>query len=569
MQVKLDNAVAPATQTTPRRVLLDGDGVDLVIEVAADEELTEASLSLIKATTGPEPTWSAPVVGSDKDGAIASITWVSLDWGSTRTIEKISLKFPISNDLAVRVKVAIGASQWYSPPGPTMAPVPNAAGASTFVLSFPDTTADRVMIEFVAQVDGAFKSTTLTELPSVEFGPRARDPVVAVQAKRAIFSLAGEPAAPTPVPKLIESLADQKLALLGPTSVPLVVRAGSAGNLDLTWNFVIDHLTHAFGPPIAGPSGSIALSWGGEALFVLYQRASAADKLARIMALDLTMTHVAKPERLILYPALALLDEKLGELIRPLCDSAQRFDLAAPEQLTGVSLWVRPLAAAIELMVSVHVDEGGSPAAAPLIEVPVSIAEPGYAKLGPRWLEVDFPAPVPASAGNWVVVRSLAGELSWLVGRPKPSTIGALRHRRNSGAWLDRTNDDADGWALLRVRSLETGPIPAPTIELRLLGATKASSPTFPLTPTGDAIHWTPATTAPAVSTILLHVASPIPSTISLSGLTMRWRAVEPSLGDALQVVPIGTLLDGIGGPKPPKLGGSLVEELGDALDTL
>ena len=541
MQITIDGTPAPALQASPRRVVIDGEGVELLVELAADEELGEASLSLRKAGGAPEPIWSSPVVASDVDGSLTGITWVSLDWGETRTIEKVSVALTLANNLGVRVKIAKGSSQWFSPPGPTMTAVPNSVGPTTLNLSFPDTTADRVLIEFVQQGLDSFKTVSLTATPSVEFGPRARD--VALAAKRSIFSLPGEPLTPVEVPGLLAALREQKLALLGPTTIPLTLRAGSAGNLDLVWSFVADHLIHEFGPPISGPSGELALSWAGAEELPLFQREGALDPLARLLALELALDYLPAPERLLIEPDPALLDEKLAELIRPLNDRAQRVELAAPEQLTGVSLRVRPLSAKVELLVAVHADAAGSPAASPLVEVPVSIDEPDYAGRAPRWLEVDFPTPIATSGSAWIVVRSLAGELSWMVGRPKPAAISTLRHRRSDGAWLERS-EDLDGWALLRLRALETGPIPPPTLELLLLTTGAPQSHAIEWAPV---IHWTPTSLAPAATAIVLRVTSAVPATLRVSDLTLRWRAV------AAQDAPLA----------PDDL---LAEDLGDSL---
>lgn len=522
MQITIDGTPAPALQASPRRVAIVGEGVELVVELAADEELGEASLSLRRASGAPEPSWSAPVVASDIDGSLSGITWVSLDWGETRTIEKVGVALTLANNLGVRVKIAKGASQWFSPPGPTMTAVPNSGSPITLTLSFPDTTADRLLIEFVEQGVDAFKTVSLTATPSVEFGPRARD--VAIAAKRAIFSLPGEPLTPVEVPGLLAALREQKLALLGPTTIPLVLRAGSAGNIDLVWSFVADRLIHEFGPPISGQRAELALSWAGAVELPLFQRQGPLEPLARVLALELTLDYLPTPERLLIAPDPALLDEKLAELIRPLSDRAQRVELVEPEQLTGVSLRVRPLNAKVELLVAIHADAAGSPAASPLVEVPVSIDEPDYAGRAPRWLEVDFSTPIAVSGSVWIVVRSLAGELSWMVGRPKPAAISTLRHRRSEGAWLERT-EDLEGWALLRLRALETGPSPPPTLELQLLTMGAPESHAIGWAPT---IRWTPASPAAAATAIVLRVASAVPATFRAADLTLRWRAVAP-----------------------------------------
>src|SRR5690606_17846308 len=172
MQITIDGTPVPALQASLRRVAIVGEGVELAVELDADEELGEASLTLHKASGAPEPSWSDPVVASDVDGSLIGITWVSLDWGETRTIEKVGVALTLANQLGVRVKIAKGASQWFSPPGPTMTAVPNSVGPTTLTLSFPDTTADRLLIEFVAQGLDAFKTVSLTATPSVEFGPR-------------------------------------------------------------------------------------------------------------------------------------------------------------------------------------------------------------------------------------------------------------------------------------------------------------------------------------------------------------------------------------------------------------
>lgn len=535
MQVQVKGQAKPPVATA--EVLLEGEGATIVLTLEADEELVDAQLKLT-ASTGPAPTFTAATIATDKGttqgGApiLASITWVSADWGTTRTLERIAIdKLQNASDTRVRLQVARGSSQWYSPPGPNTFSLTSAPAGQVFTAVLPDTVADRVMLEFfVANPVQPVLPVTLTAAPTLTFGSRARDITLKVQGKRQLFDVAGVVGDPVVVPELIAGLREQKQSLVGPGTITLELVAGAAGLVGLDWRFVTDAVRTTF---VANGSASTSLSlpWNGRAEVPLFRRASKQAARARIEGLALALQHEPLRERLVLVPSDALLNEAVGELVRPAIESAQRFELAAPQQLIGASIWARPLTQRLVITASLYADASGAPAAQPLATTQVVLDEPEVARAEPRWIELEFPTVVETSAGSlWLVVGCDEGELAWLVAHTPLAAVGELRQRRHGGAWLTRATLDPQGWALLRVRALEQGQLAAPSVEL-VLRDRQAGPQTVPLAlDAAGRIAWTPSapSNADAAGDIVLVVHSTVPTNVTLSDLRLRHRLVSP-----------------------------------------
>ncbi len=532
MQVELEGKYP---NSNPPRVLLEGEGRTLSITLDADEELVEATLTLVQALGG-NPSFSAPTIATDKGAALAAITWISADWGSTRTLAKLAIgTITAANAMRLRLQIARGGSQWYAPPGPSSFVVP--AGSLPFEATLPDTVADRVMLELIRN-DGVFEPVTVSANPTFTFGTRARDITIEVQNKRQVFFLAGEPEGAVVVPDLLGALREQKVGLSGPTTIVLVIKAGAAGELGVQTSLIVDKILSSFVEPQPGPSAALSLSWAGEAEAVLFRRATKGSDRARVQGIELTLTHEPVREKLILQPNPALLGEAVGELLRSQVESAQRFTLAGPERLIGASIWARPLSALVKGSATLYADEAGVPASTPLAQASFELDDQEFFRTGPRWVELELAAPVDVPAGSlWLSVTCETGELGWIVGHPRPAVIGDLRQRRNGGAWLSRGEQDPDGWALLRVRAAEQGELPMPSAELIMRDRAGGGGPQIvPLSfdASGKA-SWIPAnpTDADAAGQVVVRVRSSVPTTVSLSALKLRWRPVAPGLMDA------------------------------------
>lgn len=541
MQVHVKGQAKPLVGST--EALVEREATTLVITLEADEELVEAQLRLVPAT-GPAPSFSSATIATDKGTSqagtpiLTNITWVSADWGATRTLQRVSIaSLQNAADLRVRLQIARGSSQWYSPPGPHTFQLVAAPAGQAFTATLPDTVADRVMLEFLGSqmIIQPVQPVTIGAAPTLSFGAKARDVAIHVQGKRQVFAVAGDIAAPIAIPELLASLRAQAVPLAGPTTITLELLAGAAGLVGLDWRFAVDEVQTSFPTPtlepVTRPSVTLSLPWMGRAEVPLFRRANRQAARARVEGLELALDHVPLRERLIVVPADELLREAVGELLRATLESAQRFELAAAERLIGVSIWARPLAAKLSIKAALHADESGAPAAQPLATTQLELDEPDFGRAGPRWLELEFQAPVDVSAGPvWLVLGCEVGELAWFVARPRPPGLGELRQRRSGGAWLTRSNLDPAGWGLLRVRALQQGPLAAPRVELVLRDRQDAAQTHALELDASGKLVWIPdaPSNADAAGAVVLVVHSTEPSTVSLSQLRLRHRLVAP-----------------------------------------
>lgn len=541
MEVLLDDAPVSATPGAAQTVLLDGEGARLVVRLGADEELAVATLSLSPAAGDQEPSFaSAPSFATDQGDSLANIQWISVDWGSARTLESIAPSFTSgAAALGVRVRIARGASQWYTPPGPTGAAVPDTE--TTVALSFPNAVADRVMLEFVetgaeSVLTNTFTSVSLTGNPVLDFGREAKDFEVAVEPKRAFFTHAGLPAATVELPKLLETLREQlELEVLSEVEIALSVGAGVAGFVGLQWAFVRDRIAREFADGEIGQT--LALDFGGSAELPLFERPDDDAPLAQLRSLELNFGFEPVRERLVLDPAPDQLREGLGELVEPLFDAAQRLNLptADASELVGVALRTRALSPTAAGRVELIADLDGAPAGESLARGSFSLDNPEGTRAVPRWLSVDFEAPVVLEGPAWLVAHLDSGQLVWLLGEPRdPERVGPPHYRRNDtgtgGAWLSREARNPTSWGLTRVRALEAGPLTPPALTLVLV-AHDGVETLIPLTPDASGqLRWRPEDpdAVSAASAIHLRVSSEVAATVTLTDPTLTWRELPP-----------------------------------------
>ncbi len=505
-------------------VLLDGEGRTLSITLDPDEALAEATLTLSRADAAT-PKFSGPAFATDKGESLAAITWISADWGATRTLAGISLpSLSSAAALKIRLQIARGSSAWYSPPGPHTFELP-AGPDQSLTASLPDTVADRVMLEFLTNPQMTIQTVTLKQPPVIRFGARARDITLGVRGKRQLFAVDGEPAGPVEVPGLLDALRGQGVGLTEPTTIDLLLRAGAAGNLGVTWRFVADKICASFLVPDPSPTAALTLAWDGhEEVAIAVGDAGPFD----VFCVELALTHEPTRERLLLGPSKPPPTRSyLGELVRPADERGQRIELAEPGQIVGVSIWGRPLGDRVTALATLHADDGGAPASTPLTAARLESIEPEVARGGPRWIDLDFTAPVDVQAGPlWLVLGSEAGEFVWILDSGRPVGLGELRQRRNGGAWLARDAMDADRGVVLRVRARELGALPPPTAALVLRGPQGEES--FPLVAdTGGTMLGAMFDAVGPFDGASLRVRASVAAAVSLAGLRLRWRPVE------------------------------------------
>jgi hypothetical protein len=505
----LDNHLVEAAAPLPMRVVL-----------APDEELVDIQLSLHAPTSTSPPVFSAPTIATSAGGLLSNVTWLTADWGSSRTLASVALK---PTDLQAKhkaqIQIARGASGWYSPPGPhSFALVTN----TTINVGFPNTIADRLMIELM--VDGAPTACTL-EQPSVTFGHVARNPTVALAGERPLFEHTGDVNADIPIDRLLESLQRSLPLPLRNQTFTLEIGAAAAGRLKLSWALTIVRVLEHFDTAGQQSTLSLALDWSTPAVATLPITAES------VFSLRLSTRWTPSNERAVLAPEPTSDVSTLGAagLVRPRYEQAQCFRFVPTGPLTGVDLWVRApqQGLAIELTVTIVEDRGGIPDAAAVATASLSLAAGNSIGSTPSWLRVDLGKPLALAAERWwVVVRVDAGELAWILATPsQPRTdVGSPRYRRDEGAWLERDAGGPNAWAMTRLRALDPTPAPAPTLQL-IVGETEHN-----LSPSSDdpAVFELSDSLKANGASLALRTSSVVAGQLELGELELRWQGDVP-----------------------------------------
>jgi hypothetical protein len=535
----------PLVNPAPMSVLVPAEGLRLRLALAAGEELAEATLGLRRHAGAEVPAFPPPAVETSSGAGVSGVSWVKADWGSARTVRSFSLGFgaSVAAPLLVRVQIATGGSGWFSPPGPHAFPLQNVTGTTQLAGTFPDTVADRVMLEFLDQASGQPTNVTLDNPPlQLGFGAHARDLGLRMAGGRDFFGHAGELAAGAerPVPDLLAVLrAASSAARPGPDDIDkpvdlvIEIRAAVSGFVALTWGFAASRIVRRFADQ--ADTRRLVLPWSEPV-----REAVPLAPPGRPERLTVALTGEPVPERLVLQPAPSELGEAVAALCRPLVENAQPFALALAQPLAGVDLWARPLTTKVTARVDVRADEGGRPAAVPnrALAGTLVIDEQSVAR-GPSWWPVTFDAPgAPPVTGPgarfWLCLQIDEGELLWFLGAQRPAAAESPRYRRDQGDWLVRERatgvagaPEAAAWALARLRVVETAPPPPPDAQIVLVSHDGTELP-YPLVAGPDGLRWDAAGLQPPVPATIarvdLRLVASVASTVTLTNLQLGYR---------------------------------------------
>ncbi|MEX1367819.1 MAG: hypothetical protein AB1Z98_32120 [Nannocystaceae bacterium] len=536
MDISLDDidGLLPSGSTT---LLLGPQGAVLRIDLGPDEVLDGIELRLVRSAGAPVSPVALPVSQLSTDGPaspLSSLTWVAADLGATRSLDRFTLSFSSKpNPLTVRLRVARGGSAWYPPPGPQSFAM---AGALSLTGSFPDTVADRLMLEMFVDGGAAGEVPATVDLtaPSpltVTYGQHARELGVGLLGGRRLLRVSGEAPAGegVEVAGLLELLEDELGEGLRGQSIELEIGADVAGEVTLQWVLSSSRVQDRFGEQ-AQAEEVFSVGWGETVTRALPLPTSHSSEL---LQLELRVDSDPQLERVVLSPVSSAPSVGSGQLSRPLYDVAQALTLSDSRSLVGVDVYARAIGSPPTPRAALHADQDGRPAVAPLVELTASTMEIGAE---PAWVPFTVAEPIDMpTAPYWLVLSVDEGELLWLVDSQRPSGAGALRVRRDGGPWISRTGTGERPWAMTRLRVLESSPPPSPTIELVGFSAEPddpAQEPDFvvPLRPDDDGrLRWSPADPdlPPTVAQLGLRIASTVATTITLSELVLRHRPLE------------------------------------------
>lgn len=542
-------------ETTPRGAV--GSLDDLLVEAGAplrvrmvledDEELTSATLLLRGRTSSPPSVpFTAPELDSDAPTGFSGLTWATADWGSGRSVSRFRVRITGGGSPQLRLKIARGGSGWYSPPGPHSFAFDGSGNVSG---SFPDTVADRLMVEFFDPVTGAPDTATMviplgtaTVLP-VTFDALARDPSVAFVGESPFFShrgaiadQSGSKRAEVAVPNLMATIREQHGEVVRAIEVELEIAADAAGQLGIGWAFETVHHLEDFS---GAPTLESAIDWAHTETIALLATTAEAH------GVELRARWVPDHERVELAPDASanspdLADDLAGAIVRPLRQEAQGFTARPTRAITGVDLWGRALPSsgeAVALTIDIVDDRRGGPDSTPLATATSSLARTNSSA---EWLAIDLPEPLDPSAfaGErwWLVAHVDAGELLWVFSSPGPGStrradVTGPRYRRTAdaslaaaadGSWLSRDDSDPESWALTRVRVREPEAAPTPTLTLLVDGAPVGTL----VADRDDPDRWHldfDDGSRPAGDSFALRVESAIAGALTLTELDLRW----------------------------------------------
>lgn len=492
----------PVSEATP---------VVLALELLEDEVLEQATLVLRRAThPGPAPTVTAS--STSTGGSFVGVEWVMATWDRTQSVEALSLAFTSKpNPLLVRVRIARGGSGWYLPPGPHTFTL---GAAMALHVVFPDTTAERVLVEFL-DAQGSPVAVDLSEADplTVRLGREPRDLDLRIRGHRPLLRWSG--AIPAEAGIAVNDLHDRLETELGREAragmVVLELRAAVAGELSLDWAFGTVRIGERF--PDGTPARTIPIPRDGSVDQPLLLDATAG---ARVERLTLSVSASPVAEQLVLAPNDDAPSGE-GQLVRPLYEAARAIQLPQAWSLTGFDVLARALVEATSITLALHPDTAGRPAASAAVEL-LRVLEAPMAE--PAWIAFDIATPLPVTAGIWwLMLRVDQGELVWLSTTAPEADV--MLHRRDRGTWLTR----AGRTAATRVRAV--GAPPKEPLSLWLRGAQDGGAEWEARLSLADdgVVRWSAGPMAPLPSDHLaLRIVADVPTTVTLSNLQLRYR---------------------------------------------
>lgn len=490
----------------------DAQPLTLTLRPIDDEQLVAASL-VIGAGSGSGSS-SAPVeLRSSNDGAWTGVTWVMASWDSVRSVQSLTLEFASKpNPLVIRVSIAQGGSGWFLPPGPHTFTL---GAAMQLHAVLPDTVADRVLVELL-DGQGSPVSADLSPVAPVGvlLGRKPRELELRVRGRRSLLRWSGAiPAEGWALEDLHARLRSELRSELRGEEVVLELRAAVAGELMLSWELDALRVAERFAD--ASTTRSFEVGFASEHSEALL---SAETEAVALESLVMAVSAAPSTEQLVPRSSTTTSSGD-GQRVGQLHDAAQLITLAQPHQLTAIDVLVRGLVDGTTVTLSLHADDGGRPAAAPLVELQQEISARMFE---PDWVSFGFTTPVLVEAGRWWVMLKVGdGELMWLVS--SATTASGLFHRRDRASWL-RCVPSRE--AVLRARALAQPPAEPVSLWLQGHPIDGGAAWELPLDIDEDGVaRWSSGSVTPPVSNrIALRVAAAVTTAVTLSDLVLRYR---------------------------------------------
>ena len=513
-------------------VQLGAQAVPLVLTLDDDEVLDGLTLRIVRAADVSVLPIDLPDASLDSDGAslLSNLTWLAADFGDTRSLSRFQLDFSAKpNPLVVRLGVARGQSSWYPPPGPQRFDM---GGALQLDAAFPNTIADRLMLEFFVESAGGELIPAAVSLAvgplAMTYGHHARDISVGIQGRRGFFRGSGEASTDgVTIEGLLEHVRTELDGDLRGKTITLELTAEVGGTAQLEWELSSRRVEEEFETDV--DTTTVEIEWDGNAARSLPLPAGTTSE---VLGLNLGSTATPRTQRVILAPSSLMPDTAQSQLVRPLYDAAQALSVSDSRPLAGIDIYARLFGQTATVRLGVHADDEGQPAAAPLLEITRTLEATQSTE--PAWLsfELEAPQPLPTST-YWLVLRSDEGDIAWFVDDTSPDGAHGLDYRRDGGLWLPRGDATNPPWVQTRLRVLETVAPTPPSFELIGYETTPSSPddpPTFvaPLQRADDgSIRWTPddPETPPTLAQLDLRIASSVATTVSLTDLELQYRA--------------------------------------------
>lgn len=526
-------AELPANAAIP----VDPDGTVLALEIPADSELLAATLTLvapgddrtIDLLTGPRAATLASSQGAGMPASNVAIYWLSADWRTRRPLVAVQVNVGGNTPNLIGVLKLSEDGPWY-PPNPSHLTLGS-------LQRLPALFATRLMVEFATDANNVLTSTTaMVTALSLLTAARPGDLTLTLgDAPVASHALPFDPRETWPVEaELLAALRDALADRGGP--VRLRLRSSEPALLHRL-TLALDRVPRVrrFA---AGPAVTAALLADGTATIPITLPPNAAvDSLAFTLRADLP------PER----PAVTVDNAPPGlyaHRVTPDRSAAQAFNNAPGATLAGLDLHLQPIAPLLQATVSIHADECGMPAAAPLLSIPLERVQDGDPPWRSEWWRLDLPAGLALPDNPWWVSLSVTrGDLLWhldtalVADAPAAPLPQSARWRHGADHWLLREVPGPGPvrtlvvpWARTRVRlAADPANPPTPTLHLLYRGAE------LPLTPDADGrVTVSRAQLAPhdarPNAPLAIRAASAVAGSVTASDLELRLAPVRDSL---------------------------------------
>ena len=440
-----------AGQTLP----LTRGGLDLRLDLAADQELAaECSLRLNPATA-PDQTGSVQLdtlnaqIICDLGGfpTAKPITWLLADWGAEQPLASIEVK----TTTVGKARIKVYSQGAWSP----LYPIELISTGTVQIIN--PVEAEKLLIELVqpGQYPGLWNPATaiITGL-TLQAASLPNGLTVTVDGQTPGFHVAGL----LPVAGVaVEGFAAAVNAYLtGPKArrpVPLRLTTGLPGRLSLAFNPVAVSVNQQLTAPA---DGVLPLVWEGQAGVAKANLTIPSGALLRELSFSVEVKLL--PESL-LFP-LALSATSKAQRASPMDNVALGFRITPQATaIVGLDVKLRPRGGELQALLAMHADAHGYPEPSPYADAVLPIQWPsGIDRRDAQgWLQLDLPGSFQCPSANvWVVLSVQQGEALWELGSPSPyaeralpgkfespsEAVGACLYRKGQGAWLNLDGND-------------------------------------------------------------------------------------------------------------------------------